>query len=173
MPSFPSFPDSSAGKESACYRRLQFDSWVGKIPWRRDRLPIPVFLAFPGGSGSKESTCNAGHLGSIPGLGRSFPWRRAWQPTPVFLPGESPLTDKPDGLQFTRSQRVGCHWVTKHSMAYLFFMALSTNIIIQWYKWFCLFVYSLCFKLESNFLKDNPHVSFTLIPPRPSTVPPK
>ena len=23
------------------------DSWVGKIPWRRDRLPIPVFLGFP------------------------------------------------------------------------------------------------------------------------------
>ena len=29
------------------------------------------FLGFPGGSVSKESTCNAGDLGSIPGLGRS------------------------------------------------------------------------------------------------------
>ena len=28
-------------------------------------------LGFPGGSSDKESTCNAGHLGSIPGLGRS------------------------------------------------------------------------------------------------------
>ena len=44
---------------------------VGKIPWRRDRLPIPVFLGFPGGSDSQESTCNAGDLVSIPGLGRS------------------------------------------------------------------------------------------------------
>ena len=26
---------------------------------------------FPGGSDSKESTCSAGDLGSIPGLGRS------------------------------------------------------------------------------------------------------
>ena len=26
---------------------------------------------FPGGSDSKESTCNAGNLGSVPGLGRS------------------------------------------------------------------------------------------------------
>ena len=26
---------------------------------------------FPGGSDSKESSCNAGDLGSIPGLGRS------------------------------------------------------------------------------------------------------
>ena len=37
---------------------------------RRDRLPTPVFMDFPGGSDSKESTCNAGDLGSIPGLGR-------------------------------------------------------------------------------------------------------
>ena len=33
-------------------------------------LPLP-FSGFPGGSAGKESTCNAGHLGSIPGLGRS------------------------------------------------------------------------------------------------------
>ena len=40
---------------------------------RRDKLPTPVFLGFPGGSDSKESTCNAGDLGSIRGtwLGRS------------------------------------------------------------------------------------------------------
>ena len=45
---------------------------VGKIPWRRDRLPTLVFLGFPCGSTGKESTCNAGALGSIPGLRRSF-----------------------------------------------------------------------------------------------------
>ena len=28
-------------------------------------------MGFPGGSGNEESTCNAGDLGSIPGLGRS------------------------------------------------------------------------------------------------------
>ena len=53
-------------------RRPWFDSWVGKIHWRRDRLPTPVFLGFPYGSAGKESTCNAGDLGSIPGLGRSL-----------------------------------------------------------------------------------------------------
>ena len=47
------------------------DSWIGKIHWRRDRLPTPEFLGFPGGSAGKESTCNVGDLGSIPGLGRS------------------------------------------------------------------------------------------------------
>ena len=51
-------------------RRPQFDSWVGKIPWRRDRIPTPEFMGFPGGSDSKESTCNAGGLSSIPGLER-------------------------------------------------------------------------------------------------------
>ena len=44
---------------------------VGKIPWRRERLPTPVLLGLPCGSASKESTCNVGDLGSIPGLGRS------------------------------------------------------------------------------------------------------
>ena len=42
-----------------------------KIRWRRDRLPIPVFLGFPSGSAGKESACNEGDLGSTPGLGRS------------------------------------------------------------------------------------------------------
>ena len=36
-----------------------------------DRLLIPVFLDFPGGSAGKESACNVGDLGSILGLGRS------------------------------------------------------------------------------------------------------
>ena len=34
-------------------------------PRRRDRLPTAVFLAFPGGSDGKETTCNAGDLGLI------------------------------------------------------------------------------------------------------------
>ena len=52
-------------------RRPWFNSWVGKTSWRRGRLTIPVFMGFPGGSDGRESTCNAGDLGSIPGLGRS------------------------------------------------------------------------------------------------------
>ena len=54
--------------------RPGFDSWIGKIPWRRDRLPTPVFLGFPGGSAGKESACNAGDTGDaglIPRSGRS------------------------------------------------------------------------------------------------------
>ena len=52
-------------------RRPQFNSWVRKFPWRRDRVPIPVFLGFPGGLEGKESTCKSEDMGSIPGLGRS------------------------------------------------------------------------------------------------------
>ena len=52
-------------------QETRFHSWVGKIGWRRDRLPTPVFLVFPCGSAGKESTCNADDQGSIPGLGRS------------------------------------------------------------------------------------------------------
>ena len=91
-------------------RRTWFDSWVEKMPCRRDRLPTPGFLGFPCGSAGKESTRNAGDLGLIPGLGRSpgegkgYPLRhsglensmdcivhrrRRWHPTPVLLPGKS------------------------------------------------------------------------------------
>ena len=68
---FLGFPGSSAGKESLQCRRPWFDFWVGKIPWRRDRLPTPVYLGFSCGSAGKGSTCNAGDLDLIPGLGRS------------------------------------------------------------------------------------------------------
>ena len=64
------FLGSTSGKEPSCqWRRLKrrgFDSWIGKIPWRR-----------------------------------------AWQPTPVFLPGESPWTEEPGGVQTMGSQRGG------------------------------------------------------------------
>ena len=45
-------------------------------------------------------------------------WRRAWQPTPVFLPGESPWTEEPGGLQSTGLQRLGHSWATKCSTAH-------------------------------------------------------
>ena len=63
-----------SGKESSLlqYRKLPFNSWVGKIPWRRDRLPTPAFLGFPGGPAGDESAYNMGDMGSIPELGRSL-----------------------------------------------------------------------------------------------------
>ena len=63
-------------------------------------------MGFLGGSVGKESACNAGDLGLIPGLRRSS-GGRAWHPTPVFLPGESPWTEEPGRLQSMGSQSVG------------------------------------------------------------------
>ena len=40
-----SFPGGSDAKESTCQcRRWEFDPWVGKILWRREWVPTPVFL---------------------------------------------------------------------------------------------------------------------------------
>ena len=44
-------------------------------------------VGFPCSSVGKETACNVGDLGLVPGLGR-FPWRRERLLTPVFWPGE-------------------------------------------------------------------------------------
>ena len=41
------------GKNLLQYRRPEFNSWVGKIPWRREWQPTPVFL--PGESQGRGS----------------------------------------------------------------------------------------------------------------------
>ena len=71
--------------------RPGFDPWVGKILWRRERLPTPVFWpgecffqGFPDSSVGKESPCNAGDPSLIPGSGRStgegisYPLQYSW-----------------------------------------------------------------------------------------------
>ena len=52
------FPHSSVSQESTCRSLLamqetQLDSWVGKIPWIKNRQPTPVFL--PGKSHEQRS----------------------------------------------------------------------------------------------------------------------
>ena len=77
-----------------------------KNPWKRDRLPTPIFWSFPGGSDGKKSSCKAGDLGLIRGLGRSpgegrgsfLAWRiptdrGGWQAT-VHRVAESDPTEK-------------------------------------------------------------------------------
>ena len=49
---------------------------------------------------------------------RKIPGRREWPPTPVFLPGESPWTEEPGGLQSMGSPKVRHDWETKYSTAY-------------------------------------------------------
>ena len=78
--------------------RPHFDSCVVKTCWRRDRLPITVFLGFLCGSAGKESARNVGDPGSIPGLGRSS-WEQKGYPFQY------------SGLKNSMDCRV--HWVTK------------------------------------------------------------
>ena len=51
-------------------------------------LAAVAAVGFPGGSDGKESACDAGDPGSIPGSGKLPGWRE-WQPIPVLLLGES------------------------------------------------------------------------------------
>ena len=84
-----------------------FNCWAGKIPWRRDRPPIPVFLA----------SLVAQLVKNPPAMRETWvgkiPWRRVWLSTPVFLLGESPWIEEPGGLQSLESQRVGHDWTIK------------------------------------------------------------
>ena len=59
---------------------------------------------FPGGSDHKESACNAGDSGPIPGSGRS-PGEGNGYPL-QYLAWEIPWTEEPGGLQPMGSQRV-------------------------------------------------------------------
>ena len=62
---------------------------------------------FSGGPSGKEPNCQWKRYkrhGFDPWVSK-IPWRRTWQPTPVFLPGESPWTEKPGGLQSMASQK--------------------------------------------------------------------
>ena len=64
-------------------------------------------LGFPDVASGKDRTCQCRRSKRPwfhPWVGK-IPWRRAWQPTPVFLPGESPWTEEPGGLQSVGSQR--------------------------------------------------------------------
>ena len=60
-------------------------------------------MGFPGGADGKRMCLQCGRSGFDPWFGK-ISWRRAWQPTPLLLPGESPWTEEPGGLQSVRSQ---------------------------------------------------------------------
>ena len=68
-------------------------------------IDIHITEGFPGGSDYKESSCNVGDPGLIPGLGRS-PGEGNGNPL-QYSCLENPWTEEPDGLQsmeVTKSQ---------------------------------------------------------------------
>ena len=98
-------------KNPSAIPETQFNPWAGKIPWRKEWLPTSVFMGFPGGSDSKESACNMGDLGLIPGLGR-FPGEGNGYPFQYSCPENSMdrgtwQAEMHDGLQSMGLQTVG------------------------------------------------------------------
>ena len=100
------FPGSSAGKESACNAGDPgLIPGVGKIPWRRNRLPTPVFLGFSGGSMVK----------SPPAKKETWVQFLSWEDPPEkematdssILAWRISWTEEPCGLQSMGSKRVG------------------------------------------------------------------
>ena len=69
-------------------RRPWFDTWVGKFPWRRDRLPTLVFLGFPGDTDGKKSACN-GFNHTVQSLGWEDPLEKGMATYSSILPGKS------------------------------------------------------------------------------------
>jgi len=89
---------SSDGAESACNARDP-----GLIPGSESSSGEGIGYALQYSWASQVAQL----VKNLPVVGRpgfdlcvgKIPWRRAWQPTPVFLPGESPWTEEPGGLQ--------------------------------------------------------------------------
>ena len=127
------FTGSSTVMNPPAMQEAGFNPWVGKIPWRRDRLPTPVFVDFPGGSESIESACNAGDSSSIPGWGRS-PGAGHGNPHQYSCLENPAWTDEPGGLQSTGSQRVRYNWVTKHSTQYIGWRKMGGEKRLE-FKW--------------------------------------
>ena len=77
-----------------------FQATLAKVETSRTIQP-----GFPGGSIDKESTCNAGDMGSIPGLGR-YPGEGNGNPF-QYSCRENAWTEEPGGLLSTGLHRVG------------------------------------------------------------------
>ena len=58
---------------------------------------VPIVISFPDGSEGKESACNIGDLGSIPGPGRSL--KKVLATHSSILAWRIPWTEEPGGLQ--------------------------------------------------------------------------
>ena len=88
-------------------------------------------MGFPDGASAKGYICQYSRCKKL-GFDlwvRKIPWRRAWQPTPVFLPGESPWTEKPGGLQSMESPKVRHNRATKHVCTVEYYSVIKNNKI--------------------------------------------
>ena len=70
-----------------------------------ERLSLSISLSFPSGSNRKESACNAGDLGSVPGLRRSPAEGNGYPFSQILVWEISWTLEQPDQLQSMRSQK--------------------------------------------------------------------
>ena len=63
-----------------------------------------VKMGLPRWLSVKESACQCRKLRFDP-WSRKIPWRKKWQPTPILLPGKTPWTEEPGGLELMETQR--------------------------------------------------------------------
>ena len=83
--------------------------WLGETLTKEELTRCGAHLGFPGGSAGKESSCNVGDLGWIPGLGRN-----ERLPIPVFWPGESHGLYSPWGRkELDRTERLSLRMVPR------------------------------------------------------------
>ena len=76
-----------------------------------DKAFIQTYL--PGGSASKESACNVGDLGSVPGLGRS---PREGKGYPLSYSGLENSMDTPWGCkELDMTERLSLHFTFQHN----------------------------------------------------------
>ena len=93
------FPDTAEWRASFSTTTLKTNSkntqsWHLRVSSPRFSIFHSQFLG--GASGKNQEIWET----SVPSQGIwKISWRRAWQPTPAFLPGESPWTEEPGGLQ--------------------------------------------------------------------------
>ena len=91
----------------------------------------------------KNMPANAGGTGDaslISGSGR-FPWRRKWKPIPVFLPGQSPWTEEPSGLQSMELQRVTTEVAQdgyNDTITNIFFLLCSSMVLYTFQIFICI-----------------------------------
>ena len=110
-------------------------------------LKYSWFIGFPGSSAGKESACNAGDLGSIPGLRRSPGWEDPLEKGMVshysILAQRIPMDRGAWWATVHGDQRVGHDWVTKHSTAHSWFTVFQVySEVTKVYIYNNLYVYS-------------------------------
>ena len=92
-----------------CLVNLSFANLICRASTNRPKMGRGNTIFFPGGSDGKESACNVGEPGSIPGSGRS-PGEENEYSLQYSCLGN--LTEEPGGLQSIGLQRVRHNWAT-------------------------------------------------------------